>query len=753
MGASTDSSESAFAPQVKPATASAPAAPAVTGVVSNVLAWVGLASLSTNAPTVPVESPVLWAVLAWTRRQNEKSLIGDTPTISSTPTQNSQTIDGLGTGDLTAAGDQGDRQALADPSITALSAPVTVDVASAATTSTTTFAQVSAAALTQQSGHSRPGGDTAAPTVSLTAPTDNATVSGTVSLSATATDNVKVVGVRFLLDNITPLAAEDTTPDKNSSYGPVSWNTTTVANGTHTLTAWARDFAGNIATSTVTVTVDNVAPTVSLTAPANGASVSGTVTLAATASDNDRVAGVRFLLDNITPLAAEDTAAPYSLSWNTTTVANGTHTLTARARDFAGNIATSTVTVTVANGVNHPPSANPTVGSPDLTTGAVSVALNATDPDFNPLTYAVTAGPSGGVLTPGQTPGTYSYTPFFISRFNAYQSDTFTATVSDGQSSINVPVTVPITAASYQLGTPISVGSGPNHVAVSATRAYITDTFDGTVSVIDTSINNVVATIGVGQEPGAVAVHGDHVYVANYVSGTVSVIDATNNTVAATIPVGARPVGIAPTPDGTKVYVRNGYDVGTVTVINATNNTVIKTIPVGAASNHNATIAGNSRFVYVAHAGGSGDIAVIDTATDTVVTDIGLGFYPWVMTMTPDGSAVFASGGVNEWGDPATYVISTASNSVVDVRFDVGYQGFAPDGTLAYSTSYLYSDYTFNAFYVNDGNFVLNYFPLPIQGYSGLPFAASPDGIRIYIADPNAGQVYPITFKTNMPPV
>jgi len=43
--------------------------------------------------------------------------------------------------------------------------------------------------------------------------------------------------------------------------------------------------------------------------------------------------------------------------------------------------------------------------------------------------------------------------------------------------------------------------------------------------------------------------------------------------------------------------------------------------------------------------------------------------------------------------------------------------------------------------------------PLPEQGYSGLPFAASPDGTRIYIADPNAGKVYPIVFKTNMPPV
>ena len=715
------------------------------GAVLGVLGLAGLGPSAPDHPPAPVDSPVGWAVLALVRsRRFGQTVTEEASAPPASATLTSQPIDGLAT-----VGDQGDQQALAKTSAMQLSAPVTVDAA-ATTTSTTTFAQVKAAAP-------QTARDTKPPAVSLTAPAAGASVSGTVTLAATASDNVGVVGVQFRVDGNSLILPDGTTQDKTAPYG-VSWNTTTVANGSHTLTAVATDAVGNTKTSTVTVTVDNTAPAVSLTAPAAGASVSGTVTLSATASDNVGVVGVQFRLDTNTTntaLGTQDTSSPYGVLWNTTTVANGSHTLTAVATDAAGNTKTSTVTVTVANGVNHPPSANPTVGSPDLTTGAVSVTLNATDPDSNPLTYAVTAGPSGGVLTPGQTPGTYSYTPFFISRFNAYPSDTFTATVSDGQSSINVPVTVPITAASYQVGTPISVGSGPNHVAVSDTRAYITNTFDGTVSVIDTNTNNVVATIGVGQEPGAVAVRGNHVYVANYVSGTVSVIDATNNTVTATIPVGARPVGIAPTPDGTKVYVRNGYDIGTVTVINATNNTVINTIPVGAALNHNATIAGNSRFVYVAHAGGSGDIAVIDTATatDTVVTDIGLGFYPWVMTMTPFGSAVFASGGVNEWGDPATYVISTASNSVVDVRFDVGYQGFAPDGTLAYSTSYLYSDYTFNAFYVNDGNSVLNYFPLPVQGYSGLPFAASPDGIRIYIADPNAGKVYPIVFKTNMPPV
>ena len=293
---------------------------------------------------------------------------------------------------------------------------------------------------------------------------------------------------------------------------------------------------------------DVTAPTVSVSAPAG--SVSGTVSLSATASDNVGVVGVQFLVDNVA-VGAEDTTSPYSVSFKTTTVGNGVHTVTARARDAAGNTTTSApVSITVANGVNHPPSASPTFGSPDPTTGAVTVTLNATDPDGNPLTYAVAGGPSAGALKAGATAGTYSYTtPFFISRMNAYPSDTFTVRVSDGQAAVDVPVTVPIAAAAYRLGTPITVGSGPTGVAVSTTRAYVTNTTDGTVSVIDTSTNNVVATIGVGQEPGAVAVRGNRVYVANYVSGTVSVIDTTTNAVVATVAAGgAVPSGVRPPP-------------------------------------------------------------------------------------------------------------------------------------------------------------------------------------------------------------
>ncbi len=86
-----------------------------------------------------------------------------------------------------------------------------------------------------------------------------------------------------------------------------------------------------------------------MTAPADGATVTGIVPVSATAADNVGVVGVQFLLDGA-PLDAEVTTAPYTLRWNTNAKAGtlGNHTLAARARDAAGNVTTSAaVTVTV----------------------------------------------------------------------------------------------------------------------------------------------------------------------------------------------------------------------------------------------------------------------------------------------------------------------------------------------------------------------------------------------------------------------
>ncbi|MFN0153264.1 MAG: PQQ-dependent sugar dehydrogenase, partial [Gaiella sp.] len=91
------------------------------------------------------------------------------------------------------------------------------------------------------------------------------------------------------------------------------------------------------------------------TAPADNATLAGTITVTATASDNVGVAGVQFLLDGA-PLGAEDTASPFETHWATTTAANGSHTLSARARDAAGNTVT---TVAVGVTVSNSPAASP----------------------------------------------------------------------------------------------------------------------------------------------------------------------------------------------------------------------------------------------------------------------------------------------------------------------------------------------------------------------------------------------------------
>ncbi len=103
---------------------------------------------------------------------------------------------------------------------------------------------------------------------------------------------------------------------------------------------------------------DTTPPTTSVTAPAGGSTVSGTVTVTATASDNVGVTKVELYLDGA--LLASGTASPFSAAWSTTGAANGSHTLTSKAYDAAGNVGTSaSVAVTVSNGAVTNPIVNP----------------------------------------------------------------------------------------------------------------------------------------------------------------------------------------------------------------------------------------------------------------------------------------------------------------------------------------------------------------------------------------------------------
>jgi aryl-phospho-beta-D-glucosidase BglC (GH1 family) len=155
-------------------------------------------------------------------------------------------------------------------------------------------------------------------------------------------------------------------------------------NGTHTGTNNAPT-AYSLNGVACTAPGGNTAPTVQITAPANGATVSGTaVALSATATDNSGVARVEFRIDSGT--VTSDTTAPYGITFNASTLAAGTHTATATAYDNGSPSlsATHTITFTVnGGGTNTPPTVafnSPTDGQA-FAAGTTSVPLAATATD------------------------------------------------------------------------------------------------------------------------------------------------------------------------------------------------------------------------------------------------------------------------------------------------------------------------------------------------------------------------------------
>jgi rhamnogalacturonan endolyase len=191
------------------------------------------------------------------------------------------------------------------------------------------------------------------PTVSITAPANNATYTSPASITINA-NAADVDGLVSKVDfyNGTTLIGTDNT----STY---SFNWTNVAVGTYTITARATDDDGAVTISsaiTITVTSPNTAPTVSITSPVNNTIVSGTpatITINATAADaNGTVSKVDFY--NGTTLLGTDNSMDYSFNW--TGVAAGTYTLTAVATDNGG--ATTTSTPVVISVVDQPGDCN-----------------------------------------------------------------------------------------------------------------------------------------------------------------------------------------------------------------------------------------------------------------------------------------------------------------------------------------------------------------------------------------------------------
>ena len=274
-------------------------------------------------------------------------------------------------------------------------------------------------------------------------------------------------------------------------------------------------------------------------------------------------------------------------------------------------------------------------------------------------------------------------------------------------------------------------------IAGASPFAYITNTDDGTVSVIDTATNKVTATVKVGYLPYGVAVSSDgkKVYVTD--DGGVSVIDTTTNTVTATVPVGSKPTGIAVNPNGNKVYVTN-YGDGTVSVIDTATNTVTDIITVGNGPFGVAVNPAGTK-VYVANFL-SNTVSVIDTTKNKVTATVNIGYGSYGIAVTPDGKKVYVTMSY------AVLVIDAATNTATDtVPVEGGAEGVAvnPAGTKVYVAN----NYDGPVSVIDIATNKVTATVAVGEGPAGV--AVTPNGKKVYVANHYDNTVSVIDTATN----
>lgn len=193
---------------------------------------------------------------------------------------------------------------------------------------------------------SAPPVDTISPQVSVTGPTNGSTVSGNITLSATATDNIGVTKVEFYIST-DGVGSTKACEDVSSPYSCV-FDTRTIPDGTRSIRAYAYDAAGNRGMEENTVitvrnndpVVDNEAPAISITSPEPGSTARDNLSLSVTATDNVGVTKVEYFLND--NKICESIASPFSCLLDTKVHGNGSYALKAKAHDAVGNNTLST---------------------------------------------------------------------------------------------------------------------------------------------------------------------------------------------------------------------------------------------------------------------------------------------------------------------------------------------------------------------------------------------------------------------------
>lgn len=278
--------------------------------------------------------------------------------------------------------------------------------------------------------------------------------------------------------------------------------------------------------------------------------------------------------------------------------------------------------------------------------------------------------------------------------------------------------------------------------------------------IFDLTTGETAANIDVGMGPEHFDISPDSrlAYVANFEEGTISAIDLTKNVEVARIQGFYEPHGVSFLPDGSKAYIAN-FGTHEVGVIDTKTHQLIRRIAVGSAHRlaalnpdkylteikgiANVTLTPDGRFGYAAD-GDSGEVAVIDTSSDSVVASVMVGKEPWRAYSSQDGRFMV----VPNNGDQTVSVISTDTHKIVATfKAGEGMTGvnFVNGGKKAYVISSQEG-----AVYVYDMEKFRETKRLKLGKNIMLETASTtPDGSRVYLACSTTNSVYMIDGATD----
>ena len=251
--------------------------------------------------------------------------------------------------------------------------------------------------------------------------------------------------------------------------------------------------------------------------------------------------------------------------------------------------------------------------------------------------------------------------------------------------SVDVAASVPIPVA----GALIDVGESPGYIQVAPNGryAYIANRDAGVVSVLDTTLNQVTATIRIEAGPPrfiTFSPDGRQAYVTVYndekTINAVVFLDTATNDVEKTVPVGIRPFAPATTPDGKLLYVPS-HDEGRVDVVDTVTGEIVGNVPT-PPNPHWVVFSADGRFFYTADHE-SAVVTVFDAATNELVATVPTGRAPHSLAISPDGSRL----SVVNYDSNTLTVIDTATNTALQT-IDIGLRPqdvtYAPDGAHLY---------------------------------------------------------------------